>query len=231
MAHYGTLRNFRFTDESEDIRGANIYGVNDEKLGKIDDVILDHTSGTVRYAVVDTGGWLSSRKFLVPANRIEPYHRDKNDFYVGLDKSRIEQFPPYDEKSLASEKDWGEYETRYQKAWTEAPVQHREGSERNITPTSQELPPPRGRDEIRVTAPDPTRRISPGGLMTGVGTGGVGIDRGATDISEERLKETGREAKELGPRWARFESRVRHERERIVRDCPDCPPRKQREVA
>ena len=38
MAHYGTLRDFHFTDIDEttdDIRGAKVYGLNDEKLGKI----------------------------------------------------------------------------------------------------------------------------------------------------------------------------------------------------
>lgn len=76
MTHYGTLRETRFQD-LDDIRGAEVYGVNDEKLGKIDDVIFDHSSGEIRYVVVDTGGWLSSKKFLVPANRIQPYGNHK----------------------------------------------------------------------------------------------------------------------------------------------------------
>ena len=43
MAHCGLLRNYRFSDSSEateDIRGAKLYGVNDEKLGKIEEVIF-----------------------------------------------------------------------------------------------------------------------------------------------------------------------------------------------
>ena len=49
MAHYGTLRDYHFTDIDEttdDIRGAKVYGLNDEKLGKIDDVIFDHQLAT-----------------------------------------------------------------------------------------------------------------------------------------------------------------------------------------
>ena len=44
MPHYGLLRDYRFDDEgaAEDIRGSKIYGLDDEKLGKIDDVIFDH---------------------------------------------------------------------------------------------------------------------------------------------------------------------------------------------
>ena len=44
MAHYGTLRDYHFVDNesaADDIRGSKVYGLNDEKLGKIDDVISE----------------------------------------------------------------------------------------------------------------------------------------------------------------------------------------------
>ena len=47
MTHCGLLRNYRFSDSSEaaeDIRGAKLYGVDDEKLGKVEDVIFDHST-------------------------------------------------------------------------------------------------------------------------------------------------------------------------------------------
>src|SRR5262249_3369348 len=69
MAHSGTLRDFQFIQSGEDlddVRGSHLYGLNDEKLGKIGDVIFDHSSGDIRYVVVATGGWLSSKKFIVP---------------------------------------------------------------------------------------------------------------------------------------------------------------------
>ena len=43
MAQHGMLREYRFTEASEDIRGSKLYGGNDEKLGKIDDVIFETT--------------------------------------------------------------------------------------------------------------------------------------------------------------------------------------------
>ena len=45
MAQYGMLRDYRLTDAAEDIRGSKLYGLNDEKLGVIDDVIFDHSTG------------------------------------------------------------------------------------------------------------------------------------------------------------------------------------------
>ncbi|HYG99497.1 MAG TPA: PRC-barrel domain-containing protein [Terriglobales bacterium] len=137
MAHYGTLRDFAFRNDTDmdDIRGSALYGVNDEKLGKIDDVIFDHATGEVRYVVVDTGGWLRSKKFLVPADRVHDYAKDKDAFQVDLVKEHIEKFPPYDEDRMKSDADWRNYEDSYKRGWDEAPVQHQEGRlDLNVTP-------------------------------------------------------------------------------------------------
>jgi sporulation protein YlmC with PRC-barrel domain len=100
MAHCGLLRNYRFPDSSEaaeDIRGAKLYGVDDEKLGKVEDVIFDHSTGVIRYVVIDTGGWLSSKRFLVPADSLKASVEHSNDFEVGLTKEQIESFSPYND--------------------------------------------------------------------------------------------------------------------------------------
>jgi hypothetical protein len=146
MAHYGMLRDYRFSSDVDDIRGASLYGIDDEKLGKIDDVIFDHTSGTIRYAVVDSGGWLSSKKFLVPADRIRPYAKREDDFYADMTKPQIEALPRYDEDSFkqdkqSNERSWSNYDERYRRSLeTTGDVMHREGSTHAITPDPSELP-------------------------------------------------------------------------------------------
>ena len=92
MANYGMLRNYRFTEAEEDIRGSKLYGLDDEKLGKIDDVIFDHTTGLIRYVVVDTGGWLSTKKFIVPAERLRASDEHQDDFAADLTKKQVEDF-------------------------------------------------------------------------------------------------------------------------------------------
>jgi hypothetical protein len=147
MPHFATLRDYQFTDRTDDIRGTTLYGVDNDKLGTIDDVIFEHGSGAVKYCVVDTGGWLSSKKFLVPAERIHSYDRDPKALQVDLLKEHIEKyFPAYDEKAVDRETDWRDYEGRYQKAttdhrvWNEGPVLHREGTSRILTPDASEMP-------------------------------------------------------------------------------------------
>jgi len=207
MAHYGTLRDYRFSDAqaaSEDVRGAAVYGRDDEKLGKIDDVIFDHSSGALRYVVIDTGGWLSSKKFLVPPQQLRQSPKHKDDFAIDLDKQQIENFPPYNESDVGSQDRWRDYEDRYQAAWMSGPVQHRKGSDHNITPTADEMPPQPGSLGSQISRQENERlseRIIPAGADE------VTIDNGGAGI---------------GPRWLTFESRLRQHYRDLTTDCTSC---------
>src|SRR5215472_8056451 len=136
MAHYGILRQTAVSDAVDDIRGAHLYGKNDEKLGRIEDVVFDHSTADIRYVVVDTGGWLSSKKFIIPAKSLQASAKHEDDFEARLSKKQVESFPPYNESDLESESKWSSYEGKYRANWVDDPVMHRAGTDRNITPTS-----------------------------------------------------------------------------------------------
>jgi sporulation protein YlmC with PRC-barrel domain len=207
MAHFGTLRDYRFDDTqiaSEDIRGANVYGRDDDKLGKIDDVIFDHSNGAIRYVVIDTGGWLSSKKFLVPPQQLRESAKHKNDFAIDLDRRQIETFPPYRESDVGSEGRWKDYEDRYQAAWMSGPVQHRKGSDHNITPTTAEMPPQPGSIGNQISWQE-NRNLSE--RIIPAGTDEVTIDNSGSGI---------------GGRWLTFENRLRARRRDLTLNCPTC---------
>jgi sporulation protein YlmC with PRC-barrel domain len=180
MAHYGTLGTQRFEGNVDDIRGADIYGTNDEKLGEIKDVIFDHETGNIQYVVVDTGGWLSSRKFLVPGNRISERSGHDNDFVVPLTREQVEGLPAYDDKVVENEEQFRDYETNYRKNFVEGPVLHKEGSTHVLTPEADEMPaasnsggidvtPDRIADPFGSAAPDPSKiRMRPSGTAARV---------------------------------------------------------------
>lgn len=135
MALYSNLNEYRFNDtELDDIRGAEVFGVDDEKLGKIDDVIFDTTSGELRYVVLDSGGWLSSKRFVIPARQLMIRDEQDKDFHVSLTKQQVERFPEYKEKSFESDDEFADYEKRYKASYSDSPVMHREGSTHAITP-------------------------------------------------------------------------------------------------
>lgn len=206
MAHYGTLRDYRFADldTDEDIRGAHVYGRDDEKLGKIDDVIFDHTTGNIRYVVIDTGGWLSSEKFIVPAERLTGSAKHEDDFQINANKQQIEAFPPYNEDDVRNEDRWKDYEKRYKAAWHDGPVQHRKGSDHDITPTPDEMPEEPGSIGSQLSIEE-QRELS--SRIIPAADNEVTIQNSAVGI---------------GSRWLTFEDRLRQHRRDITQSCTTC---------
>ena len=77
------------------------------EIGKSKDIYFDDQSWTVRYLIVDTGGWLSGRQVL-----ISPYVLDKPDdnnkvIPVSLTKEKIENSPSIDADRPVSRQDEG----------------------------------------------------------------------------------------------------------------------------
>jgi sporulation protein YlmC with PRC-barrel domain len=219
MAHYGMLGEYRFSEGAQDIRGSKLYGLNDEKLGKIDDVIFDHSTGQIRYVVVDTGGWLSSKKFIVSVDRLRASSEHEEDFAVDLNKQQIEGFPAYQEGDLESEKTWTDYEGRYRSKWETGPVMHREGTDRNITPTTQQMPGNSPSERAAdVTAGRPVRSQGAGYEST-ASTGSVSerIIPAGTDSVVISNSAVG-----IGGRWDTFQSQLRERRKEAVTGCKTC---------
>ena len=222
MAQYGTLKDYRFTNDAEDIRGSHLYGLKDEKLGKIDDVIFDHSTGDIRYVVVDTGGWLSSKKFVVPAGRLRPSTEHKDDFAADLTKQQVESFPPYDESHLESDEQWGDYERRYRAQWVADPVMHRVGTDRDITPTTYQMEGNRSSErasgaaasaEDRTAAMD---KINPSSApIEDTGAFEQGGYAASTDTVYIDSNANG-----IGPRWDTFQDRLRERRKEVIGATP-----------
>jgi sporulation protein YlmC with PRC-barrel domain len=141
MPHYGILRDHKM-EGVDDLRGADVYGVNDEKLGTIDDVVFDHSSGDIRYIVLKTGGLLSRKKVMVPANRVEPYGNHDDKFYAELDKERLEMLPEFKEETMKAQGDWSTFEKDYEKRWKDGEVMYNKNTGRIITaPHEEEVGP------------------------------------------------------------------------------------------
>jgi sporulation protein YlmC with PRC-barrel domain len=162
MAIHGNLRDYQFGSDVDDIRGSEIFGANDEKLGTVDDVIFDTRSGELRYLVVNTGGWLSSNKFIVPGREVMNTVEGEDHFRVNLTREQIERLPAYSDEFLEDDERWGDYEQRYASSdpWTDGPVLHREGSTHMLTPEPEELPAGSG-EGIKVSNPRPISMDQP----------------------------------------------------------------------
>lgn len=242
MAHYGTLGDYRFSDTKEaasDIRGAKVYGPSDEHLGKIDDVVFDRVSGAVVYVVIDTGGWLSSNKFVVPPREIRPSVQHEQDFLVNLTKEQIERLPAYDGKALTSKEKWDEYERSYRSKWEENPIMHRTATDRNITPTTKQ--------QVH-SGSGAIPAVSGTGMTSSAGTNSPDPRMVSSDqagLPEEETIEELDEETEITPlhteveldaspnmpsyRWSTFEDTLRRRREDVLQESIDNAKRADRE--
>jgi sporulation protein YlmC with PRC-barrel domain len=206
MARYGTLGDYRFADTEEaanDIRGAKLYGLQDKKLGEIDDVIFDEATGAIVYLVIDTGGWLATKRFIVPPLEVRPSLEHRDDFLVDLTQEQIESFPAYDGASLSSEEKWADYEKRYRSKWVEKPVMHREATDRNITPTTQQQV-------------DAGSGVIP---RAGMDKADLDVETGVAPMRTQAAMDV----RPTGPslRWSTFEDTLRRRREDVLQSSID----------
>jgi len=68
-----------------------------EKLGSIEDIMLDVSSGRIAYAVISSGGFLGvgDKYFAVPWNALT-LDVDRECFMLDIDKDRLESAPGFD---------------------------------------------------------------------------------------------------------------------------------------
>ena len=242
MPHFRTLRDMQFTNREDDIRGAALYDVTGDKLGKIEDVIFDHSSGAIHYAVVDTGGWLNHRKFLVPGDRIHTYEDDPDAFQVDMVKKHVERLPPFEESLLHSDDDWQDYQRHYREWVTTGDVIHRQGSMNIVTPDADEVP---GEPSIAQGSGAAGQRrldLTPRRFATGevsapttmptvdesTNTSHAVLPRSSRSQPLGRLPDAEARPATTG-RWSRFQESVQSRCRETSGGCPECE--RQRRVA
>jgi len=81
-------------DDYYDPTHKTAYGINEEKIGKIEGALVEDTTGRIRYLIVDAGGWFSSKEVLVPAGLARIVGDDV--FFDSLTKTQVEAMDEYD---------------------------------------------------------------------------------------------------------------------------------------
>ena len=81
---------------SDKVEGTSVYNANGDKLGSIDDLMIDKYSGNVRYAVMEFGGFLGmgTDRYPLPWSMLK-YDTALEGYVVPVDKSQLEKAPRY----------------------------------------------------------------------------------------------------------------------------------------
>jgi len=88
---------------SDRVEGTKVYNQSGEKLGSIDDLMIDKRSGQVRYAVLEFGGFLGmgSDRYPIPWSMLK-YDTTQEGYVVPLTKAQLEGAPRYPESEVPS---------------------------------------------------------------------------------------------------------------------------------
>ena len=82
---------------AEKVNGTDVYNMNGDKLGSVDDIMLDKVSGKAIYAVMSFGGFLGigEKQHPLPWSALT-YDETKGGYVVNLDKRKLENAPTLD---------------------------------------------------------------------------------------------------------------------------------------
>jgi hypothetical protein len=102
MEHATYAARMRYLDANDvdndivDYDGLNVFGSDDREIGRIDGFIVDIDARRAAYIVIDSGGWFSSRRLLLPIGHatIAP---DRRSLRVDVTQEALRRLPEYDE--------------------------------------------------------------------------------------------------------------------------------------
>jgi hypothetical protein len=85
---------------AQKVKGTTVFNLAGEKLGSVEDVMIDKVSGRAIYAVMSFGGFLGmgEKHHPLPWATLK-YDMQKGGYVVNLDKKQLEGAPSYDRGS------------------------------------------------------------------------------------------------------------------------------------
>lgn len=98
----------RNTLSASTIIGDPVHNAMDEDLGKIEDLMIDLSSGRVAYAVLSFGGFLGmgNKLFAVPFRAMK-VDTEKHAFVLDVPKDRLKDAPGFDKDNWPDVSDMG----------------------------------------------------------------------------------------------------------------------------
>ncbi len=95
------------TSGEDGILGFDVYtDVTDNKIGTVNDILIDQAEGDFRYLVVDIGFWVLGKKVLLPVGRSR-LDNEARRVYVSLSKEQAQALPEFND-SMSVDYDYEE---------------------------------------------------------------------------------------------------------------------------
>lgn len=109
--------------QADTIKGAAVLNAGGERIGDIQDIVLDVKQGSAEFAVVGVGGFLGvgEKNVAVPWNRLTPAGKPQS-FVLDVNRQTLEQAPAIDLENVA-EMQGQDVRERISSFWRDVPQQ------------------------------------------------------------------------------------------------------------
>ncbi|HEY9781517.1 MAG TPA: DUF2382 domain-containing protein [Leptolyngbyaceae cyanobacterium] len=87
---------YRKSFDESDIKGHGVYTQTDEKIGTVNDILVDE-EGHLRYFIVDLGFWIFGKKVLLPVGRTRIDHNAQRVYAVNMTRDQADNLPEFSE--------------------------------------------------------------------------------------------------------------------------------------
>ncbi len=141
MEHTTHASRLRYLDAADvdhtvvDYDGLNVLGPDEERIGEVDGFIVDAQAGRLRYLVVDTGGWFSSRRVLIPVGHAR-LADESRALRLDVTRTALSRYPEFHEDRFRefSDEDLKRFEERMDAACCpDEPAADEYGAQRHYT--------------------------------------------------------------------------------------------------
>jgi ferritin-like metal-binding protein YciE len=107
----------QLTGENASFSDVKVRGAANEDLGRVDGFVVDRTSRRPYYVVVDSGGWFTGNRYLLPINSVQ-FNRGERQMKIAMDKDTIKRYPTFDGDAFEhTDERARDYETRLLEAY------------------------------------------------------------------------------------------------------------------
>jgi hypothetical protein len=157
MEHTTYASRLRYLDADDvddtvvDYDGLSVIGPDEEGIGEVDGFIVDSEAGRLHYIVVDSGGWFSSRRVLVPVGHAR-LGSDSRALRLDVPRATLSRYPEFHEDRFRefSDDELKRFESRMGAACCpDEPAADRYGTERHYAQPDWWTPSAYARERLR----------------------------------------------------------------------------------
>ena len=95
----------RLRSQAGRLADIDLRGMDDEKIGNLDGVLIDPVERRLRFFVVESSGWFGTRRYLLPTDCPAQVDRNGRSLRIAVDRDGLAQCEEFERSSVPESQD------------------------------------------------------------------------------------------------------------------------------